>query len=280
MARRRAVLSVAGATPTTKQLPLSDSRGRSGAQSLLIVGADDWGLRASVTDSIHGGFLAGAVSSVGAMVYMEDSTRAAALAVEGGEPAGLHLNLTLPFSDPRCPHPVRERHERAVRYLAGPVRRRWVPSPSLLTTFEDCILDQLEAFERLYGSEPTHVDGHHHVQQSLGVLLSRSLPPGTKIRPSFTFFPGERSLPHRLVRTAVNRAMRARFRSPRYFFSIRDIHPALGGAGLEAKLDLARHDAVEVMTHPGSDDERRVLLDPSWRALLRGRTVGSYADLT
>jgi hypothetical protein len=99
-----------------------------------------------------------------------------------------------------------------------------------------------------------------------------------KMRPSFTFMPGERSLPNRLVRMSVNRVMRTRFRSPRYFFSIRGMHPALGGTGLEEKLDLASHDTVEVMTHPASPDERSVLLDPGWAALLRGRRVGGYAD--
>ena len=66
--------------------------------------------------------------------------------------------------------------------------------------------------------------------------------------------------------------------------SVLDLAPIVEGGdaatSFRNSLDLARHDAVEVMTHPSSDDERRVLLDPSLRALLRGRTVGSYADLT
>lgn len=247
--------------------------------SLLIISADDWGLRPSATDAIHECFLAGAISSASAMVHMEDSTRAAALAADGGMPVGLHLNLTTALTDPACPGQVRERQERSARYFAGPGWRRWGLSPTLFTTIEDCIAEQLDAFQRLYGREPTHIDGHHHIQQSLGVVFARSIPTGTKMRPSLTFMPGERSLPNRLARTLVNRAMRTRFRSPRYFFSIRRIHPALGGAGLERKLDLADDDAVEVMTHPASPDELSVLLDPSWAAVLRRRRVGSYADL-
>ena len=94
-----------------------------------------------------------------------------------------------------------------------------------------------------------------------------------------TFMPGEQSLSNRLVRSLVNRTMRMRFHSPRYFFSIRRIHPALGGAGLEGRLDLADRHTVEVMTHPASPDELSVLLDPSWTETLRRRPVGSYADL-
>jgi predicted glycoside hydrolase/deacetylase ChbG (UPF0249 family) len=247
--------------------------------SLLIINADDWGSDRHTTDAIHECFLAGVVTSVTAMVYMSDSARAAELAAVGGEPVGLHVNLTEAFTDPACPPHVRARQERIVRYFGGPGWRMWGLSPTLFTAIETCIADQLEAFRGLYGHEPTHIDGHQHVHQSLGVMFARSLPSGTKVRPSFTFMPGEKSLPNRVVRMLLNRMMRVRFCSPRYFFSIRDMHPALGGAGLEQKLDLADHHAVEVMTHPAASDERAVLLDEGWAALLRGRQLGAYPNL-
>jgi predicted glycoside hydrolase/deacetylase ChbG (UPF0249 family) len=245
---------------------------------LLIVNADDWGLDRHTTDAIHECFLAGAVSSVTAMVSMSDSARAAELAAGSGVPAGLHVNLTEAFTDPACPESVRRRQGKIVRYFAGPKWRWWGFSPTLFTTIEDCITDQLEAFRGLYGHEPTHVDGHEHVHQSLTVMFARSLPTGMKMRPSFTFMSGEKSVPNRLTRRLVNRIMRARFRCPRYFFDIRDIHPELGGTGLERRLDLADDDVIEVMTHPGVSDERAVLLEDSWAPLLRGRTVGAYSD--
>jgi chitin disaccharide deacetylase len=246
---------------------------------LLIVTGDDWGMDRRTTDAIHECFLAGAITSVTAMVYMSDSARAATVGAGGGEPAGLHVNLTEAFTDPTCPEPMRRRQERIVRYFDGPKWRRWGFSPNLFTEIELCITDQLEAFRRLYGRDPTHIDGHEHVHQSLGVMLARSIPTGMKMRPSFTFMPGEKSLPNRLARRFVNRVMRTRFRSPRYLFSIRDIHSAFGGSGIEDRLDLADHDTVELMTHPGLSDERAVLLDASWAALLRGRPVGAYTDL-
>jgi predicted glycoside hydrolase/deacetylase ChbG (UPF0249 family) len=246
--------------------------------SLLIINADDWGLDRQTTDAIHECFLAGAVTSVSAMVYMSDSARAAELAAGGGEPVGLHVNLAEAFTDPSCPEGVRDRQQRIVTYFAGPYWRRWGFGPTVFTQIERCIADQLKAFYSLYGQEPTHMDGHEHLHQSLTVMLARTIPGRMKMRPSFTFMPGEKSLPKRIARTLVNRVMQARFRSPRYFFSIRDIHPALGGAGLEHKLDLANHHTVEVMTHPGVSDERAVLLDDSWAALLRSRRVGAYVD--
>jgi len=247
---------------------------------LLIITADDWGLDRQTTDAIHECFAAQAVSSVSAMVFMSDSVRSAELAGRGGEPVGLHLNLTEAFTDPACPEIVRRHQERIARYFAGPKWRWWGFSPTLFTEIERCIGDQLQAFRELYGREPAHVDGHQHVHQSLGVMFARSLPAGTKMRPSFTFMPGEKSLPNRIARKVVNRTMRSRFRCPRYFFDIRDIHPELGGAGLVGRLDLARGETVEVMTHPGLPDERAVLLGDGWAAMLRGRSVGAYADLS
>jgi predicted glycoside hydrolase/deacetylase ChbG (UPF0249 family) len=231
------------------------------------------------TDAIHECFQARAVSSVSAMVHMSDSARAAAVASSGGEPVGLHINLTEAFTEPACPEPVRAQQAQVVQYFAGPAWRMWGLSPRLFTTIEDCIAEQLDCFRRLYGHEPTHVDGHQHVHQSLGVMFARSLPSGTKMRPSFTFMPQEKPLPKRLTRALVNRLMRVRFRAPRYFFSIRDIHPALGGEAIEHKLDLANANTVEVMTHPGLADERAVLLDREWAEHLRGRVVGAYSDL-
>jgi predicted glycoside hydrolase/deacetylase ChbG (UPF0249 family) len=246
---------------------------------LLIISADDWGSDRQTTDAIHECFSAGAVSSVSAMVFMSDSARSAEVATLGGEPVGLHLNLTEAFGDPACPEVVRRRQERIVGYFGGPKWRSWGFSPTRFREIEDCIADQLEAFKEIYGRDPTHVDGHQHVHQSLGVMFSRSLPHAIKMRPSFTFMPGEKSLPNRLTRRLFNLIMRSRFSCPRYFFDIRDIHPELGGAGLETRLDLANQETVEVMTHPGLADERAVLLGDSWNPLLSGRPVGAYTDL-
>src|SRR5712671_5161398 len=69
---------------------------------LLIVNADDWGRDRSTTAAILNCAVRGVASSVSAMVFMEDSERAAAIAQERGIDAGLHLNLTTSFSAPRC----------------------------------------------------------------------------------------------------------------------------------------------------------------------------------
>ena len=65
---------------------------------MLTVNADDWGRSRAETDAAlhcHG---KKRITSVSAMVFMEDSERAAALAKEVNIDVGLHLNFSEPFS--------------------------------------------------------------------------------------------------------------------------------------------------------------------------------------
>lgn len=246
---------------------------------LLIINADDWGADQQTTDAIRRCFDAGGVTSASGMVFMADSQRAARLAAAGRVPVGLHINLTEPFTGSTVDTALRRRQARIVDYFGGPRWRRWGLSPALFTEIEHCIAEQLAEFRSLYGCEPSHFDGHQHIHQSLGVLSARTIPTGAKMRPSLTFTPGEKWWTNRAVRSLLNRALRTRFTAPRYLFSIRDMHPALGGSRLDEKLALSSGSAVEVMTHPACDDERAVLLDPSWVALIDQRRVGSYEQL-
>lgn len=249
------------------------------AGGLLIINADDWGIDSATTDAIEQCVDGGAVTSVSGMVFMADSERAAELAVERGRPVGLHINLTEPFTASAVDTAVRSRQRRLAAYFNGPSWRRWSFSPLLFTEIERCVAEQLTEFRTLYGRDPSHLDGHEHVHQSLGVLAARTLPTGAKMRPSFTYRPGEKSWLNRCARSHLNRALRTRFCAPRYFFSLRDMHPALGGVALEEKLALSGGSAVEVMTHPAWADERTILLDASWAQLVANRHLGSYDDL-
>ena len=68
------------------------------ALRMLIINADDWGYDAHTTTRALTCVERGSISSVSAMVFMEDSERAAAVARDRGIDAGLHLNLDTPFS--------------------------------------------------------------------------------------------------------------------------------------------------------------------------------------
>ena len=65
---------------------------------MLIINADDWGRNKTTTDNSLVCFKNGRITSVSAMVFMEDSQRAAALALDHGLDAGLHLNFTTKFN--------------------------------------------------------------------------------------------------------------------------------------------------------------------------------------
>lgn len=249
------------------------------AGGLLIVNADDWGVDQPTTDAAAECCAAGAVTSVSAMVFMADSERAAQLALERALAVGLHINLTTPFTDPAAGQQLQGRQDRLVAHFAGFGWRRWGASPTRSAAIEHSIADQLAEFRRLYGRDPTHFDGHHHIHQSLGVLAARAIPAGSRMRPSFTFGPGEKTWLNRAYRGGLNAILSARFATPRYFFSLRDLHPALGGSAVEEKLALSSGSAVEVMTHPAEADERAVLLDRDWLELIAQRNLGDYRDL-
>jgi predicted glycoside hydrolase/deacetylase ChbG (UPF0249 family) len=245
---------------------------------LLIVNADDLGLDAATTDAIVTVFRAGRITSATAMVHMPDSRRTAELARSFGLPTGLHLNLTEPFRDSSIPAGVRERQRRAVRVFGSSRLARWVYDPRLRTLVDDCVRDQLESYRELFGGEPTHVDGHHHLQTAPNVVLSRALADVAKLRPTFTFTPQEKPAANRTVRAALNALIRRRFETTDRFTSIERLHPDLGGAGLE-RLDEARSRRVEVMTHPGWEQDRRALLGGTWERAIASQPLGSYADL-
>lgn len=149
-------------------------------QGLLVVNADDLGSDVHNTDAILTCFQAGAISSSTAMVFMADSERAAGLARSHDLPTGLHLNLTMRYTAPGAPTDARRRQSHVVDLFAQARQphRAWRPAKRLIGA---CVEDQLDEFRRLYGREPTHVDGHNHAHLSANVLLSRALPSGLQI---------------------------------------------------------------------------------------------------
>jgi hypothetical protein len=249
------------------------------AEGFLIINADDLGYDATTTDAILESFRQGAITSATAMVHMADSERAARLARESGLPAGLHLNLIEPFTGAAVPPRVREDQEWLCGHFASKHRLRWLYDPRIRGLLQRTIEDQLNEFERLYGEPPTHFDGHRHMHLSLNVVLGRTPLSSLPARRSFSYEPGDKSLANRAWREGVSFAIRSRFGGTRWFFSIRDLAPELGGKGLDMALERSGESAVEVMVHPGWEDERRLLEDPAWVERISRYRLGSYRDL-
>lgn len=102
----------------------------------LIVNADDFGLTAGVTEGIVEAHVRGILTSTSLMVDRPAAEQAAALSREHPRlSVGLHFEDDTPeLDDPEH------------------ARRRFA--------------DQLRRFRELMGSEPTHVDSHHHVHMT------------------------------------------------------------------------------------------------------------------
>jgi predicted glycoside hydrolase/deacetylase ChbG (UPF0249 family)/glycosyltransferase involved in cell wall biosynthesis len=222
----------------------------------VIINADDWGRNLTTTNNTLDCVRAGAVSSVSAMVFMEDSERAALLAREHAIDAGLHLNFTLAFSSANCPIHLREHQARVGRFLRS---HRFAPifyHPGLARSFRLLADAQIDEFQRLYGEAPRRIDGHHHMHLSANVLLGKLLPADTMVRRNFTFRSGEKSLFNRTYRRWQDRLVTRRHRSTEMFFAL----PPLVPDHLARIFDFGARFSVEIETHPAVREEYDFLL--------------------
>jgi predicted glycoside hydrolase/deacetylase ChbG (UPF0249 family) len=237
---------------------LESQRAGAGARcgGVLIVNADDWGRDRETTDRILDCVARGTVSSVSAMVFMEDSERAGALARERGVDAGLHINFTTPFSATNLPHQLVKCHQEIAAYLLRHRLNRIIFHPGLARSFKYVVAAQLDEYRRLYGAQPKRLDGHHHMHLCANVLLARLLPAGTIVRRNFSFQPGEKGAVNRLYREGIDKRLSRRHRITDYFFSLAPLEPQ---SRLERIFTLAHDFAVEVETHPANADEYRFL---------------------
>jgi hypothetical protein len=225
------------------------------AGGLLIINADDWGRDGRTTRSISDCLERKAVSSVSAMVLMEDSERAAALAHERGIDTGLHLNFTTPFSASGCPPRLRAHQLQLSRYLRRHRFARVVFNPGLMRSFDYVVQAQLDEFRRLYGGNLERVDGHHHMHLCANALYGGLLPAGATARRNFSFQPGEKGAWNRFYRWLTDRILARRNRTGDFFFSLSPLEPRR----LRRIFSLASRFVVEVETHPVKPDEYRFL---------------------
>ena len=224
---------------------------------ILIVNADDWGLDPETTGHIFQCALRKTVSSVSAMVFMEDSERAAAVARESGIDAGLHLNLTTPFSASNCSARLAERQREIIACLRRNSFARVVFHPLLARSFKYVVDAQLEEFRRLYAAGPERIDGHHHMHLCSNVVFGGLLPRGILVRRNFSFQRGEKGLWNRSYRKFVDSALAKRHRMADYFFSLPPLTPR---SRLERIVSLANAHTVEVETHPARPGEYQFLM--------------------
>ena len=229
---------------------------------LLIINADDWGRDAETTDWTLECISQRAVSSVSAMVFMEDSERASDIARGRGIDAGLHLNFTTAFSGTAVSSALTGHWRHVATFLRSFRMAQVVFHPGLARSFEYLIAAQVDEYARLYGTVPRRLDGHHHMHLSANAI--GLLPAGTVVRRNFTFRAGEKNLANRLYRTTVDRRLARRHTLTDFLFSLLPIEPSR-----IQRIDLSalRH-TVELETHPVNAEERAFLTRqvPRWAA--------------
>jgi chitin disaccharide deacetylase len=244
----------------------------------LIINADDWGRDRTTTDRTLDCVRCGTVSAVSAMMFMDDSERAAAMTHEHGIDTGLHLNLTTPFSAANCSSKLREHQERLAGYLVRHRLMQVMFHPGLTQQFEYVVQMQFDEYGRLYGHAPVRIDGHHHMHLCANVLAQGLLPQGTVVRRNFSFERGQKSLWNRLYRQWVDSRLGKRHRLTDYFFSLGPIKPE---NRLEQMFSLSREFVVEVEAHPVNQDEYCFLQGEGSAHLIgSGINVRPFAVLT
>ena len=242
----------------------------------MIITADDYGKNRNATDSIIKCFSSKLITSVSAMAFMEDSARAASLALETGAEVGLHLNFTLPFSGSNVPLKLREHHNRVVSYLTKHKIFQVIYNPLLTNSFNFVFLSQQEEFVRLYSRYPDHYNGHHHMHLCANVLTSKMIPKGSRVRRTFTFNQGEKNPFNRLYRHFLDICVSRRFISTDCFFSIA---PVQNHDHLRNIFNRAVRKTVEIEVHPENEEEIEFLLSDQYQHLIDSVHRGGFRDL-
>ena len=218
----------------------------------LIVNADDFGRDRNTTARILDCFERSALSSTSAMVFMEDSERAAALARDRNLDTGLHLNLTERFSQTGTPERLLQHQERVALSLRRHRLRQVLYDPRLSRSVDYVVQAQIEEYSRIYHAEPRRIDGHHHMHLCANVLYANLLPKGTIVRRSFSFAAQDKGPVNRMYRRLVDTILARRHYMADFFYSL----PPTDAPGRLARIfGLAKDFVVEVETHPAQPSE-------------------------
>jgi predicted glycoside hydrolase/deacetylase ChbG (UPF0249 family) len=241
---------------------------------MLIINADDWGRSRAETDAALDCHKAGRITSISAMVFMENSDRAAELAHENEMDVGLHLNFTERFTGNHYPVRLGNCQRRIVQFLLRNKYSQLFYNPFLRKEFVYSYETQAAEFARLYSKPPSHVDGHHHMHLCANILLSNMIPVGVKMRRNFSFWPEEKSFVNRTYRSLVDRWLARSYQLPDYFF---DLTQCIQEKKLGRVAALAKSSNVELMTHPVVQSEKEYLMSDEFQELLQPLEVGGYA---
>jgi predicted glycoside hydrolase/deacetylase ChbG (UPF0249 family) len=221
-------------------------------------------------------FKNGRITSVSAMVFMKDSQRAAELALEHRLDVGLHLNFTTKFDQNHTSNKLLECQKNINAFLQKNKYCFLLYNPILRRDFHYVYRTQYEEYIRLYNNKPTHIDGHHHMHLCTNILIDQLIPKNSKVRRSFSFTSGEKSIVNRLYRSLVDRWLQGRYQCTDFFFSI---EPILEFDRLRRIVELSLTHNVELMVHPEKQDEYNYLLSAEYMEIIRNTKIESHKAL-
>lgn len=192
----------------------------------LIINADDFGLTAGVNEGIIESFKNGVVTSTTLMVNQPNRDEAIALAKDNPK-LGVGLHLT--FDKGKALSGVSsltDEHgnlKNIVKLLEQDTKEE---------DFYKEIITQYKEFKKLMGKEPTHIDSHHHIH----------------IRNPKAFLAMKNFCTAKNIKYRSNENFINRFYGPA-------ISEELFIQLIEEKKKENRHSILEIMTHPGKNDE-------------------------
>lgn len=243
---------------------------------MLIITADDYGKTRHATDNILECFSRKRITSASAMVFMEDSERAASLSLKTSVEVGLHLNFTLPFSASNIPPKLREHQNRLVSYLTKHKISKVIYTPFLTDSFKLLFESQQREFIRLYGRLPDHYNGHHHMHLCANVLAGKLIPNGARVRTTFRFDPGEKNIFNLVYRYILDIWISRIFVSTNCFFSI---VPVQNHKRLRQIINRAAEETIEIEVHPENAEEIEFLLSDQHKSLIDSVHTGCFSNL-
>ena len=207
---------------------------------VLIVNADDFGLTPGVSRGILEAHRSGIVTSTTLLVNREIPPAQVEALTASGLGVGVHLNLTLgaPLSDARRVPSLVDAEGRFIRD-AREAAARAKPDEARIE-----LGTQIDAFRRIVGRFPTHLDTHHHVGRHDPILelvldFARAL-----------------KVPVRSQDAQVRAAARGLgLRTPDHFMGESGPEPYWSRERTLTQLEALPDGLSEFMTHPGYFDD-------------------------
>jgi predicted glycoside hydrolase/deacetylase ChbG (UPF0249 family) len=242
---------------------------------MLIINADDFGMTRIATDRILDCCQHSRVTSVSAMVFMEDSERAAQLALENNIDVGLHVNFTQPFTASNTNPGLCNSLERIKKHLLKSIYHSLLFNPFLMKDFHTVYGAQLDEFKRLYKRFPSHYDGHHHMHLCMNMLVQKLVPENEKVRRNFTFSRGEKSIINRTYRAIIDYWIIRRHQTTNKLFSLSQL---MMSNNLPHLFASAKNNDIELQVHPAIASEYDFLMEDDFYTGLSKVTAIPYSQ--